>query len=115
LTFGLSAKNTAQKIDSRAINGSTQSEPGGVFQVYTCPTGQRAKIKGTVNVDSFGAGTQVLVQIDSAELIRLILATDSPTDIPEVSLEAGESLELNPNVGTNADIEFALTVVESPA
>ncbi len=109
------ALNQAQKITSTPLNGTNtdQTPPNDI--IYTCPANHKAKFKGSINADSFGAGGSVQISVNGAQNVATATVIDVPVSVPETSLEAGDTIKVQPNVGTNADIEYSLTIEVTPA
>lgn len=130
----LTARSSVTTLDkTQGIN--RHDVAGHPITYYTCPTGKRARIIGTVVCRDRGAATSVnfvvagiimftwntnISQITvnrSAEWTPRGLSTFSGGFIApfDVVLEAGETLSTSQSSGDNAEIDFNAEVQELPA
>jgi len=118
----------AQKIPTFEINGRIVVQPN---TWYTCPTGKKAIVKGSVQCTGRGAAANA--DFNAAGLLmfswtRANTITTDYIDAPrnmttenggqlaffEVELAAGEIIETTQNTGTNAEFNVFASVQESP-
>jgi len=114
-----------QKIPSVAITPrATVVQPTTWF---TCAVGQKAKVKGVVTCQGFGAAATANLLIGGTEIAEwdnagcdntnndpLSLCADRYFKI-DVDLEAGETIQTTQNTGTNSEFNAFLEVDETPA
>lgn len=124
------SRNQAQKILTIEINDRVIVQPN---TWYTCPTGQKAIVKGCVQCTGRGAAAtadfvaagQIMFRWDKAT-VRLdggflntprSLTTELGGQFAEfrVELAAGETIITQQNTGTNAEFNIWASVQESPA
>jgi len=122
------SRNQAQKIQSFEINGRVVLQPN---TWYTCPTGKKAIVKGTVQCTGRGAAANA--DFNAAGILQFswnatVAAPvndylDDPRGLSdigqfakfEVELAAGEIIETTQNTGTNAEFNVFATVTETDA
>jgi len=94
---------------------------------YTCPVGKRAKCKGIVACENFGAAANAFIEVSGDRIAQWNFTGCQPSgvnvfdlcrDIPfhfDVTLEAGDTLITDQNTGTNAEFLMVAEVEELPA
>lgn len=94
---------------------------------YTCPAGKKAKVKGLVTCQGFGAATTASLLIGGTEIAEWdLVGCDTGNNTPlslcadhyfeiDVELEAGDTVQTTQNSGTNAEFNVFLEVQETPA
>jgi len=125
------SRNVAQRLASVAINTRTTTQP---VTHYTCPTGQKAHIKGRVQCTGRGAASTADF-IPAGTVMFRWSKTSAPgtsenyIDTPralstgnggqfalfEFDLAAGETIVTDQDSGTNAEFNLWMEVTESPA
>lgn len=125
------SRNQSQKIQSFEINGRVLIQPN---TWYTCPTGKKAIVKGSVTCTSRGAAVNadfnvagiVMFSWDQAGAIAAgIDYINAPTDLStvgggqyaffEVELAAGDIIQTTQNTGTDAEFNVFASVIETDA
>jgi len=123
------SRNQAQKIQSVEINGLIVLQPN---TWYTCPTGKKAIVKGSVRCTDRGtaadtdfvaagiimytwndAGAIIGDYIDNPESLSTI--NGGQTAFFEVELAAGETIVTQQASGTNASFKVFASVIETDA
>jgi len=125
------SRNQIQKFPEEPITGRVVIQPE---TWYTCPTGKKAIVKGSVVCTGRGAAATADFDAAGITLFRwtnastvtadsgylntpLTLTTDGGGQIAffNVQLAAGETIVTSQNTGTNAEFNVFATVVETPA
>lgn len=118
-----------QKIPEFEINDRIVLQP---HVWYTCPAGKKAKVKGVVQCTSRGAAADADFNVAGVLLYRWAGAgaittdyIDGPRTLStinggqqaffEFDLSAGDIIETDQNVGTNAEFNVLAKVQETPA
>jgi len=123
------SRNQSQKIQSFEINGRVVLQPN---TWYTCPTGKKAIVKGSVQCT--GRGAAATADFNAAGVIMFRWDAISPliddyTNVPralvtgnggqfalfEVELAAGETITTTQDSGTNAEFNVWASVIETDA
>jgi len=126
MTSTLVARNTAQKLGEIVLNLNGPVVTGSSLIIYTCPAGKRAEIKGHLEVTTTGAADRAdlnIAGIDVAEWQATgggtILAV--PQDLAEgvafpfeQIMDAGETIVISQNSGTNANFRGNIKIKELP-
>jgi len=121
------SRNAAQKIPSIAINSRTVVQP---VTHYTCPTGQKAHIKGRIQCTGRGAAATATFAIAGVNMYIWDRSTIAVADyltnpqflttqaaqmaLFETDLAAGETVITDQNTGTNAEFNLFMEVTETP-
>jgi len=126
------SRNQIQKIPEIPLTGRVVLQPN---TWYTCPSGKKAIVKGSVVCTGRGAAATADFDAAGITLFRwdkstIIVATetwnyrDTPLELTthkggqtaffNVQLAAGETIETNQNTGTNAEFNVFATVLETP-
>jgi len=121
------SRNQSQRIASRGINQrDVASHP---ITYYTCPTGQKAKVKMLVQCTGTGAAATVDIVVAGVIMFRWIVAafannyldeprtlsaTDDQFAKAEFDLVAGQTVVSAQDSGTNAEINMFMEVQETP-
>jgi len=130
------AKNPQQKSPATEINGRVVLQP---HVWYTCPVGKIAKIKGRVVCTGLGAAGEarysqagIIVYRWQGSPPNLGMALPDDTSVwtnsvgtrffpivnmyrkIDVTLSAGQTIETNQDVGTNAEFNIFAEVIELP-
>lgn len=114
MTFGLVAKNSAQKIASVGLNGNEGIFVGGVpIVIYTCPAGKKAVVAGTMTAISLGSGGNVHMNYATRAVIT-VTATNITSNTITHTINAGETVALEQNAPAGGNADWKLTVTESP-
>lgn len=127
------SRNQVQKIPTFEINGRVVLQPN---TWYTCPTGRKAIVKGSVTCTSRGAAADV--DFVAAGVVMFSWVKDAITDtfakgpayidqpenmatanggqraFFEVELAAGETIVTQQDSGTNAEFNVFASVQETP-
>jgi len=126
MTVEIIPKNVSQIQAKFSITDRVVIQPN---TWYTCPTGKKAIVKGSVQCTSTGAaasadfvvaGTimyrwlETLVREDYRIIPRSLRVQDSQMAFFEVELEAGEIIETTQSSGTNAEFNIFADVLELP-
>ena len=130
LVFSIIPKTTVQKQVKIPISGREVLQP---FTWYTCPTGKRAIIKGRLQCTNRGAAAIATVTIAGTIMFEwntsdTPVAGETYLDTPrglsalnggqfalfDVELAAGETIVTSQNVGTNAEFNLWMEVLELP-
>jgi len=82
---------------------------------YTCPAGKKARFRGYVIPDAFGAGTSLHVVAASQQVSSDFTVVNIQSPFIEGDLEAGETLGYTQDSGTNASVDGVWSIQESPA
>jgi len=119
------SRNQVQKIASVSITARVVLQPN---TWYTCPTGKKAIVKGSVQCTGRGAAADASFEVASIEMFKWTANTAlddyliNPRDLRvpqiarfEVELEAGEIIETTQDSGTNAEFNVWAEVLETPA
>ena len=125
------SRNQVQKIPTVEINDRVVLQPN---TWYTCPTGKKAIVKGSVQCTGLGAAATADFEVAGVTMFRWNNATqptgsfdylNSPRGLStadggqfalfEVELAAGEIIETTQNTGTNAEFNVWASVQETPA
>lgn len=118
-----------QKIPENAINDRVVLQPN---TWYTCPAGQKARVKGCVQCTDRGAAATADFIVAGVVMFRWSRSTGSPLsylDNPrtlttasggqfaefEVDLAAGDTIVTDQDSGTNAEFNVWAKVQETPA
>jgi len=121
------SRNQAQKIQSFEINDRVVLQPN---TWYTCPTGKKAIVKGSVQCT--GRGAAATASFEAAGVVMFTWTSQatplgfelSPRDMSssaaefgefEVELSAGDIIETTQNTGTNAEFNVWAEVTETDA
>jgi len=121
------SRNVAQKLAGISITARVVLQP---HTWYTCPTGKKARVKGTVQCTGFGASANTSFNVSGVEMYRWngTGATknylESPRDLQvvdggqmalfDIELAAGDIVETTQNTGTNAEFNVWADVEETP-
>lgn len=130
LGFSIIAKTGKQQQIKIPISGREVLQP---FTWYTCPAGKRAICKGNVKCTGRGAaglaifsqaGVQAFVwnrisaaSADSTYILTpdiLTTGNGGQTAFFDVELAAGEFIQTSQDIGTNAEFELFMEVLELP-
>jgi len=125
------SRNQSQKIQSFEINGRVVLQPN---TWYTCPTGKKAIVKGSVSCTGLGAAAtttftvasiimftwnKATVNVPERNYIQtpdaLSTADGGQTAFFEVELSAGETIVTDQNTGTNSEFNVFASVIETDA
>jgi len=121
------SRNQSQKIQSFEINDRVVLQPN---TWYTCPTGKKAIVKGSVQctgrgaaatTDFVAAGVVMFTWTSQASAQgfetspRNLSASLSEFAFFEVELAAGETILTQQNTGTNAEFNVWASVIETDA
>lgn len=123
------SRNQAQKIQSFEINDRVVLQPN---TWYTCPTGKKAIVKGSVLCTGLGAAGSAQFVVAGVTMYDWVRTTavvgdyiDSPRDLTtinggqsalfDVEISAGETIVTQQNTGTNAEFNIFATVTETDA
>jgi len=123
------SRNQIQKIPTVEINGRVVLQPN---TWYTCPTGKKAIVKGSVQCTGLGAAADASFEAAGVVQFRWDQSgssTGSYIDGPrglttadggqfaffEIELAAGEFIRTIQNTGTNAEFNVWASVLETPA
>jgi len=115
MTSILRSRNSVQTIASTPLNERKVDETPAAF--YTCPTGKKAVIKGSVICTGLGAAAEVRLAAGGINVLRFLAAdvTALTSKVFDISLAAGETLAKDQDSGTNGELDLNCTVQESPA
>lgn len=122
------SRNLVQKIPTSEINARVVLQPN---TWYTCPTGRKAIVKGSVvctgrgaaaNADFNAAGILWFSWVTAGAVIgnyldvarNLSTVNGGQFAFFEVQLSAGEIIETTQNSGTNAEFNVFASVQETP-
>jgi len=121
------SRNTLQKIPSRAINTRTVVQP---VTHYTCPTGKKAHVKGTIQCTGRGAAATATFEINGIIIFTWDRSTIAVADyltnpqflttqaaqmaLFEADLLAGQTVVTDQSTGTNAEFNIFMQVTETP-
>jgi len=127
MTTKLIPSNVLQKLQGLAINRrDVASHP---ITYYTCPAGQKAKCTGQIVCTGTGAAATVDFVVAGVIMFRWLPAgfVNSYLDAPrtlgatadqaalfDFTLLAGETVVSAQDVGTNAEINLFMNVIETP-
>jgi len=127
------SRNQIQRIAELEINDRIVLQPN---TWYTCPTGKKAIVKGSVVCTGRGAAATADLDIAGITFFRwdtnaaipasssqdyinsplgLTTAEGGQMAFFEVQLSAGDTIETNQNTGTNAEFNLFAKVLETPA
>jgi len=116
------SRNQTQKILGTLISARVVIQPN---TWYTCPTGQKATVKGTATCTGLGASANTTLTVAGVVIRRSISggATDPwDRDMGQnvefdfvAYLDAGDTMITTQDTGTNAEWDITATVLESPA
>jgi len=111
--------NAIQKIPTAPVVGRVVVQPE---TWYTCPTGQKAIVKGKCVCTGLGAAASVrlnaagvrLVEWQAAAVSEKVLIINTYFEF-EIQLAAGETLDTSQDAGANGEINMLANVQETPA
>jgi len=125
------ARNITQKIPSFEINGRVVIQPN---TWYTCPTGKKAIVKGSVQCTGRGAAANASFEAAGIVMFVWTVATNNAAGVDyinyprvlttanggqfaffEVELAAAEFIRTIQNTGTNAEFNVFASVIETDA
>jgi len=124
------SRNQSQKIQSFEINDRIVLQPN---TWYTCPTGKKAIVKGSVQCTNRGAAADASFEVAGVVMFRWDNTAVAPTngylDEPrglstanggqlalfEVELSAADIIRTIQNTGTNAEFNVWADVIETDA
>jgi len=124
------SRNQIQKLQGVSLNGRVVLQPN---TWYTCPTGRKAIVKGSVQCTGRGAAANADFEVSGVVMFSWTTAVnnvagDDYTMVPrglstsgggqfalfEVELAAGDIIETTQNTGTNAEFNLFANVIETP-
>jgi len=123
------ASNQVQKIPEFEINSRTVLQP---VVHYTCPTGKKALVKGSVQCTNRGAAARADFNAAGIRLFSwdrntaiigdyidqprsLSTINDGQQAFYDLELSAGDTIETTQTSGTNAEFNLFAKVQETPA
>lgn len=122
MTTGLTPLNQAQRIAEIPINQQTVVQP---TTYYTCPSGKKAVIKGSVACYGTGAAASADFRVNGLAVstwvaVGGIIGNEAglPTGVKfyfEIEIEAGGTISTTQPVGTNANFLINARILELPA
>jgi len=118
--------NQVQKIPETALNERVVLQPN---TYYTCPSGKKARVSGTITCTGRGAAAEAYLRdpSDSFNYAKWVV-TGSAVDVEgtrvlrvdqaltfDFELDAGDVIKTTQDAGTNAEFNVNLKILELPA